>query len=284
MGLRPIPALLARAKASLAYRVPRAGLWLLALPLRLLPSAARRALALLACYATAQGRDPRRAVRTLLQIDDDLAKCLNQAALRYDGGVHVKHRLMRYHDFFVERIRPGERVLDLGCGYGAVAFSVASRAQAVVTGIDLQPGNIALARTKFRHPNLTFVLGDVLTDLPGGAWETIVFSNVLEHLERRVEFLVSVQQRLAPRRWLIRVPMFDRDWRVPLRQELGLFHFSDPTHFTEYTRETFEREIAAAGLRVVHLQINWGEIWAEVAPPAVPAGPAEARERSCAAR
>jgi hypothetical protein len=58
--------------------------------------------------------------------------------------------------------------------------------------------------------------------------------------------------------------MIDREWRVPLRRELGLFHFSDPTHHVEYTRESFEAEVREAGLRVVHLQVNWGEIWAEL--------------------
>jgi hypothetical protein len=58
--------------------------------------------------------------------------------------------------------------------------------------------------------------------------------------------------------------MIDRDWHVPLRQELGLFHFSDPTHYVEFTRDSFAAEIEAAGFRVVALQVNWGEIWAEV--------------------
>ena len=34
-------------------------------------------------------------------------------AVEYDGGLHTKHRHMRYHDFFVARIYPGERVLDI---------------------------------------------------------------------------------------------------------------------------------------------------------------------------
>jgi hypothetical protein len=59
------------------------------------------------------------------------------------------------------------------------------------------------------------------------------------------------------------VPLSTRDWRVPLRKELGLFHFSDPTHYTEYTQESFEDEIRQAGLQVTDLRINWGEIWAE---------------------
>jgi 2-polyprenyl-3-methyl-5-hydroxy-6-metoxy-1,4-benzoquinol methylase len=204
------------------------------------------------------------AMRVLLRTDDFLTKCINRLAIEYDDGVHVKHRLMKYHDFFVERIHPGERVLDIGCGYGAVAYSVASRAGAIVTGIDLNADNIAKARRLFQYPNLTFVQGDVLKDLPGKSFDVIMLSNILEHLEQRVEFLTMVHQRLSPKRCLIRVPMFNRDWRVPLRKELGLFHFSDATHYTEYTQESFEKEIGSAGLSIAHLQINWGEIWAEV--------------------
>jgi 2-polyprenyl-3-methyl-5-hydroxy-6-metoxy-1,4-benzoquinol methylase len=144
-----------------------------------------------------------------------------------------------------------------------VAYSIASRAGATVTGIDRNAANIAKAKALFQRPNLTFFEGDALKDLPDGRWDVIVLSNVLEHLDRRVEFLRDVQRRVRPQRWLIRVPMFNRDWRVPLRKELGLPYFSDREHFTEYTQESFEEELKQAGLRAVHLQINWGEIWAE---------------------
>jgi 2-polyprenyl-3-methyl-5-hydroxy-6-metoxy-1,4-benzoquinol methylase len=168
-----------------------------------------------------------------------------------------------YHDFFVERVRPGERVLDIGCGYGAVAYSIAWRAGAVVVGVDQDARNIDQARRLFQHANLAFEQGDALAGLPEGAFNAVVLSNVLEHIEDRTPFLRQVQARVQPRRWLIRVPMIDRDWRVPLRRELGLPFFSDGTHFTEYTRESFLAEIGAAELDVTELRINWGEIWAE---------------------
>ena len=208
----------------------------------------------------------RSAMRVLLKADDFLTKCINRLAIEYDGGVHVKHRLMKYHDFFVERISPGERVLDVGCGYGAVAYSVASRAGAVVVGIDLRAENILKAQQLFQHPNLSFLQGDALQGLPKESFDVIMLSNILEHIEQRVEFLTIVHERLSPQRCLIRVPMFNRDWRVPLREELAMSYFSDPTHYTEYTQESFEKEIRAAGLTITHLQINWGEIWAEVRP------------------
>jgi 2-polyprenyl-3-methyl-5-hydroxy-6-metoxy-1,4-benzoquinol methylase len=144
-----------------------------------------------------------------------------------------------------------------------VAYSVASRAGAIVTAIDLNADNIAKARRLFQHPNLVFIHGDALKDLPSQAFDAIVLSNLLEHIADRVNFLANVQAQIHPKRWLIRVPLINRDWRVPLRKELGLFHFSDPTHHTEYTQESFEDEMRQAGLRVVELRINWGEIWAE---------------------
>jgi ubiquinone/menaquinone biosynthesis C-methylase UbiE len=210
------------------------------------------------------GKEPKRAMRALLNLDDDLAGHLDQVAMRYDSdGTHVKHRLMQYHDFFVERLKPGERVLDIGCGYGAVAWSMVTRAHAVVTGIDLDPLNIAMARRLFQHTHLTFIQGDALQELPPGSFETIVISNTLEHIQDRIEFLKAVEKQVHPRRWLIRAPMLNRHWHVPMRRELGMFYFSDRTHYTEYTPQSFEEELKAAGLMVIHMQISWGEIWAE---------------------
>jgi hypothetical protein len=63
---------------------------------------------------------------------------------------------------------------------------------------------------------------------------------------------------------LIRVPLFERAWEVPLRKELGLEWRSDATHETEYTEESFAQEMDAAQLTLVHQEIRWGEIWAQV--------------------
>jgi 2-polyprenyl-3-methyl-5-hydroxy-6-metoxy-1,4-benzoquinol methylase len=239
----------------------------LALPLRLLPAAARRQLVRVGFEAASRGR-PSAALRELLQLDADLSRVIDEAAQAYDDGIHAKHRLTAYHDFFVERIKAGEQVLDLGCGHGAVSYAIAVRAGAMVTGVDLSEENVRIARARFSHPGLCFEVRDATRDIPRHRVDVIVASNVLEHVERRVELLRAVQAAAQPTRWLIRVPMIDRDWRVPLRSELGLFAFSDPTHVTEYTRASFETELAAAGLTITQLQINWGELWAEARPGA----------------
>ena len=236
-------------------------------PWRILPRPLRQSLLKGGLYASASA-EPRTALAELLEIDAVVSGQIDLASLRYGDGVHVKHRLMAYHDFFVSRIRPDERVLDVGCGYGAVANSIADRARAQVVGIDLNPSNIDHARKRFTNPGLRFAVGEAPRDLPNEPFDVIVLSNVLEHVEHRVAFLAALTERARPQRILIRVPMADRHWHVPLRRELGLFHFSDPTHFTEYTRQSFEDEMRDAHLAITHCQVNWGEIWAEVTPRA----------------
>lgn len=230
--------------------------------LRMAPAAAAEWLdSLAARYVSAVS--PTDAVRFLLDLDNRLYARQGRASVAYGKGLHTKHRHLRYHDFFVERIRPGESVLDIGCGNGALACDVAARARAKVTGIDLCEANLRIARERYAHPDVTYVHGDVRRDLPPGPYDVVILSNVLEHIEPRVDFLRRVARTAAPSRWLIRVPMFDRDWRVPLKKELGLEWRLDGTHCTEYTAASFAEEMTAAGLTIVHEQIRWGEIWSE---------------------
>ena len=209
---------------------------------------------------------PDEALRLLFGLDAAFYTLEGQQSVAYDGGVHTKHRHIRYHDFFVNRIRPAERVLDIGCGIGVVAHDIAEKAEAEVVGVDLSETNITAARRRYAHPGVRYVVGDALQALPGERFDVVVLSNVLEHLSSRPEFLRRMQSTAQPSRLLIRVPLFERDWRVPLKRELGVDWRLDPTHETEYTLESFAEEMTAAGLRITHQEVRWGEIWAEVVP------------------
>ncbi|MFH1634448.1 MAG: class I SAM-dependent methyltransferase [Chloroflexota bacterium] len=129
----------------------------------------------------------------------------------YGGGVSPKHRLIKYHDFFVERVGKGEKVMDIGCGIGAVAYDVAERSGAYVTGVDLNADSIATAREKFAHPRVEYRVGDALKEFPDERFDVVILSNVLEHLPERPSFLRKVQAVVNPSRILIRVPLFERD-------------------------------------------------------------------------
>ncbi len=206
---------------------------------------------------------PADALRRLYLLHDDLERLIAERALAHGGGIHPKHRLTRYHDFFVERIGDAERVLDIGCGYGEVARAIArARPGATVVGIDIEGPLIDQARAADNPANLSFLLGDATKTLPQGPWNTVVLSNILEHLEDRVGFLKALLTAQRPQAVLIRVPAFERIWHVPMRRELGIGYFNDRTHFIEHTEAEFRQEISAAGLDIVELRTVWGEIWA----------------------
>jgi len=210
----------------------------------------------------AERRDPHEALRELFALDDHLQRELDRAAIRYDGGVHAKHRLTAYHDFFVDRVRSGERVLDVGCGKGELALDLAARAGARVVAVDVSRRYLAFARERSSHPQVEYLEADVLTWRPDERFDVVVLSNVLEHVERRVELLRTLVETARPERILLRVPVRTRHWHVPLRHELGLEHRSDPQHFVEYTDDDLVAELAEAGLEPTELVHAWGEIWA----------------------
>ncbi len=215
---------------------------------------------------------PDRTLRFLFRIEQWLYYAEGQLAIAYGNGIHSKHLHMNYHAFFAQRIHAHERVLDIGSHNGAVAYDIAVNTGAQVVGIEIDPKRVQMAHQLHSHPNVEYRQGDVLHDLHDEAFDLIVLSNVLEHLPERAAFLRRVQRLTGAARLLIRVPLFERDWRVPLKKELGVEWRLDPTHEIEYTLETFADEMAQAGLRPIHQEVRWGEIWAEL----VPIGHAEA--------
>jgi 2-polyprenyl-3-methyl-5-hydroxy-6-metoxy-1,4-benzoquinol methylase len=204
------------------------------------------------------------ALSFVLQIDNLLYQLIGEQAVRYGNGIHPKHYHTNYHTFFISRISPGSQVLDVGCGNGFLAYEIATQIpRSKVFAIDISARAIKKATDSFRGDNLKFIRGDALKEMPDQAVDVVVLSNVLEHLEQRVLFLKTLAQRYHPQKFLIRVPLFERDWRVPLKKELGIEYRLDRTHQIEYRVGEFFEEISKAGLAMVFSQIKWGEIWAE---------------------
>ena len=56
-------------------------------------------------------------LKQLFLIKDKLDLVINERALVLGDGVHPKHKLTNYHNFFIENVNNGENVLDIGCGY-----------------------------------------------------------------------------------------------------------------------------------------------------------------------
>ncbi|GAB4339690.1 MAG: hypothetical protein Kow0099_14990 [Candidatus Abyssubacteria bacterium] len=208
----------------------------------------------------------RRAVRALLELDNCVYAAVSLCAREYDDGLHPKHRLTGYHEFFCQNIGPVESVLDIGCGNGFLTSDMAKCTRGRVVGIDMSRDNIEFARTHYQADNAEFVLGDVNERLEGTRFDVVVMSNVLEHLADRVGFLKRVREGARPRKLLVRVPMFEREWMVPLKREMGVNYLLDATHRIEHRQEEFFEELRAGGFEPEHVEFRWGEIWCRAVP------------------
>jgi hypothetical protein len=115
-------------------------------------------------------------------------------------------------------------------------------------------------------PGAQIIYADIFQCKLGRTFDVISLSNVLEHIENRQVFLKYLLAEYSPRKILIRVPMFEREWLVPYKKELGLEWRLDQTHYTEYTQDEFSREMTGSGLTVKSINYKWGEIYAVTVP------------------
>lgn len=231
---------------------------------RLVPEGLRRNLFTGMLVLESRGSDSAAALKRLIKIKDRLDWILNERALAYGKGEHPKHKLTQYHRFFTDHIADGQNVLDVGCGYGAVARTVATALpKSRVAGIELDRNRLEQAQSAKNPKNLTFVEGDATQAVPQGSWDIIILSNILEHINDRVGFLKRLQATTQAGRFLIRVPLFERDWQMPLRKELGINYFSDNDHKIEHTLAEFEQEMSNCDLQIAEIRTLWGEIWAD---------------------
>jgi 2-polyprenyl-3-methyl-5-hydroxy-6-metoxy-1,4-benzoquinol methylase len=198
------------------------------------------------------------ALRISLQVHSFLYYVISVLSVRTEGGLHPKHRLMNYHAFFVDRVSPADRVLDIGCGNGALAFDLGKKAREVVA-VDLSVPNIEKAKQHYPRENIVYRVADATKELGGETFDVIVLSNVLEHIENRITFLKDIRT-LAPK-ILLRVPMIDRDWVTLYKKEMGLEWRLDPTHFTEYTEESLRKELQESGWKMGETLVRFGETW-----------------------
>ena len=232
----------------------------------LIPAKLRRFLFTSFLILESRDNNTSQSIKNLFLIKDKLDWIINERALKFGEGIHPKHSLTNYHDFFIERIKNGDNVLDVGCGNGSVAISIAKKVpDSEIIGIDIDRNNIEFAKEKLKENNLrnlTFIHGDI-KDQKEIKSEIVILSNILEHIENRPLFLKNIIFISNAKTFLIRVPYFKRDWQIAFRKELGIYYFSDLDHKIEHTIDELKYELSEANLSICEIITIWGEIWAK---------------------
>lgn len=166
-----------------------------------------------------------------------------------------KHSPFSSHHRIIEAVRPGTRVLDVGCAGGYIARALKERGCTVI-GVDAQQDAAAEAVCDRFY----------VADLDGSDWappqeeaergfDYILFGDVLEHL-RDTSILSRCKAWLAPHGRVIASTGNVALWFMRLSLLLGRFRYAprgilDQTHVRLYTRDSFRALVEGAGLRIV---------------------------------
>ena len=142
-------------------------------------------------------------------------------------------------------IRPGMRVLDLGCGAGDVAFAAAGLVgpDGSVVGVDRSPDALARARLRAGQRGLAqvqFVQGDVNDPAPGGPFDAIV--------ERLVLWTVPDPAALLRRQAMVLRP---GGLVVPIEVDLSTIRSLPETAFGTQGKSWVVEAFAKAGMSML---------------------------------
>jgi GT2 family glycosyltransferase/2-polyprenyl-3-methyl-5-hydroxy-6-metoxy-1,4-benzoquinol methylase len=163
-----------------------------------------------------------------------------------DANANTSHAIM------LGLVGGSKRVLDVGCAAGDLARALVGRG-CTVSGVELDEAAAAAAKPVLER----LVVGDVSSlDLPAelghGAFDVVVFGDVLEHLTDPLPVLRSAKELLAPGGYVvISVPnIAHADVRLSLLngdftyRPLGLL---DETHVRFFTRRSLYALVTEAG-------------------------------------
>jgi SAM-dependent methyltransferase len=189
-------------------------------------------------------------------------------ACELNDGIHPKHGILKYKEWFLSKISENWTVLDIGSGNGLLPFMLSQKA-AFVYGIDISKEHVRIAESHHAKNNIQYFCADAtrFNYHQCRPIHCVTLSNVLEHIENRIDFLKTLIEKIHwadidNKYFLIRVPMIDREWIVLYKQQLGVDYRLDPTHHIEYTYEEFEKELNRADIDITSYHIRFGEIYA----------------------
>jgi SAM-dependent methyltransferase len=89
----------------------------------------------------------------------------------------------------------GERVLDAGCGIGALSGRIAARG-ARVTGIDIL--GVLLEQARLANPGVEFIEADLLAYRPAQLFDAVFAHALLDWFKRPGEALEAIARLLKP--------------------------------------------------------------------------------------
>jgi SAM-dependent methyltransferase len=175
----------------------------------------------------------------------------------------------RRRALLLDRLRPGERVLDLGCGAGRFC-AVALEAGAQVAGVDIAEAALERARANAPGADLRRVEADGTFPFEDAAFDLVWCSEVLEHVPDTQGFLSEARRVLtAGGRLLVTTPSHSLLRRTAMALVAFERHF-DPLgeHVRFYTGRSLARTLRELGFDPVRVHVLGAMLAADAGRPA----------------
>jgi SAM-dependent methyltransferase len=159
------------------------------------------------------------------------------------SGTYQLH-MQRYE--FAARFARGPAILDIACGVGYGSYHLAERAgpAAAITGVDIDPQAIAIATTRYRHPQVTYQTGDCIKFDKPASFDAIVSLETVEHLPTPAVFIARMVENLKPGGIFV--------VSVPVTPSVDF----NPHHLQDFTERSIRRMVTTSGLEVFDRQIQ----------------------------
>ncbi|GAJ13001.1 unnamed protein product, partial [marine sediment metagenome] len=175
---------------------------------------------------------------------------INRLVINYYNGKHPKHHLWKIHyKFIIDNIKPGEKVLDIGCG-GSMSYNQQlAKNNNIIDAVDKNSILVQKCSNENKFENIKYYVLDISQELPSKKYDIIILSHVLEHINNPVVVLHNIKK--ITNKIIVRLPRYDNDWMKLVKKDLGMYYYNDLDHKQEFTQESAEELVRGAGWKII---------------------------------
>jgi methionine biosynthesis protein MetW len=172
----------------------------------------------------------------------------------------LAHPLARFGSQYriVSLVKPGQRVLDVGCATGYLGAVLRRSKGCYVVGIDIDEEAIQVAAKVLDEAFVWDIEQGIPAMLSGLTFDCVILGDVLEHL-RRPDLVLKTLVNVLDEEGLVIAAIPNAVYlTVRLKILLGQFEYQDTGHFDRthlrfFTRRTARRLFEEAGLEVLRI-------------------------------